>query len=61
MRDALLVRGFERVGDLPGDRQRFLQRDRALLDASRKRLALDQFHHEIVVADVVQVTNVRVV
>ena len=27
MDDALLVRGFERVGDLPGDRQRLGKRD----------------------------------
>ena len=28
MNDALLVRRFERLGDLPGDRQRFVERDR---------------------------------
>ena len=33
MDDALLVRGFERLGDLPGDGQRFVERDRATRDA----------------------------
>ena len=35
MDDALLVRGFERVGDLPRDRQRLVDRDRAARDALR--------------------------
>ena len=46
MDDALLVRGFERVGDLLRDRQRFVERDRAARDALRQILALDEFHHE---------------
>ena len=46
MDDALLVRGFERVGDLLRDRQRFVERDRAARDPLRQILALDQFHHE---------------
>ena len=29
MSDSLLVRGFERVGDLPRNRQRFFERNRA--------------------------------
>jgi hypothetical protein len=29
MNDALLVRGFECLGDLHGNRQRFIERDRA--------------------------------
>ena len=29
MDDALLMRRFERVGDLPGDWQRFVEQDRA--------------------------------
>ncbi len=46
MDDALLVRRFERVGDLFRDRQRFVERNRAARDALRQILALDQFHHE---------------
>ena len=44
--DPLLVRGFERLGDLLRDRQRFVDRDRATRDALGQVLALDQFHHE---------------
>ena len=46
MDDALLVRRFERVGDLLRDWQRFVERDRAARDPLRQILALDQFHHE---------------
>ena len=46
MNDPLLVRGFERVGDLLRDRQRFVERDRAARDTLRQVVALDQFHHE---------------
>ena len=46
MDDALLVRRFERLGDLLRDRQRFVERDRAARDALREIVALDQFHHE---------------
>ena len=37
MDDALLVRGLERVGDLPGDRQRLGQRHRSARDAIADR------------------------
>ena len=46
MDDALLVRGFERVGDLLRDRQRVGERDRAARDERGQILALDQLHHE---------------
>ena len=47
MDDALLVRGFERLGDLPRDRQRFVERHRpAAAMRSASVLALDQFHHQ---------------
>ena len=46
MDDALLVRRFERLGDLLRDRQRFVERDRAARDPLRQILALDEFHHE---------------
>ena len=50
MDDALLVRRFERLGDLSGDRQRLVDRDRAVGDPLGQIVALDQFHHEGVVA-----------
>jgi hypothetical protein len=46
MNDPLLVRGLERVCDLPRDRQRFLQRNRSLRDAVGQRRPLDQFQYE---------------
>ena len=47
MDDALLVRGFERVGDLPRDRQRLVERGSGPGDAIREQgLALDQLHHQ---------------
>ena len=44
--DALLVRGFERLGDLLRDGQRFVERNRAARDALREIVALDELHHE---------------
>ena len=44
--DALLVRGFERLGDLSGDVEGFVDRDGALRDAIRQRRAFHQLHHE---------------
>jgi hypothetical protein len=41
MDDALLVRGFGRLGDLPRDRERFARQNRALGDAISQRRALD--------------------
>ena len=52
MRDPLLVGGFERVGDLAGDVQGFLQSKarrrgfRGLGQFLRERLALDELQHE---------------
>jgi hypothetical protein len=44
--DALFVRGFERFGDLLCDRNRFIDRDRALCDSLGQVVALDEFHDE---------------
>ena len=44
--DPLLVRRFERLGDLPRDRQRFVERNRPARDPLGERLALDQLQHE---------------
>ena len=47
MNDALLVRGFQRVGDLLRDRQRVGRAGSApRAMRSRQVVALDQFHHE---------------
>ena len=46
MNNPLLVRGFQRLGDLLRNRQRLGKRDRSTRDALREILALDEFHHE---------------
>ena len=46
MNDALLVRRFQRLGNLSGDRQRLVDRNRAGRDAIGERRAFDQFHHQ---------------
>ncbi len=61
MDDARFVRGFERVGDLAGDVQGFVERNGAFGDALEERRAFDDLHYEIVGADVVQGADVRVI
>jgi hypothetical protein len=46
MNDALLVRRFECFGNLHGDRQRLVHRNRSARDALVQRLAVDQFHDQ---------------
>ncbi len=46
MDDALLVCGFEGFGDLFRDRQRFIERDRALRNPIGERRAFHQLHDE---------------
>ena len=46
MDDPLLVRRFQRLGDLSRDRQGFIDRDRALRDAVGERRPFDQLQHE---------------
>ena len=46
MDDALLVRRFERFGDLSGDRQRLVDRQWPLRNAVRQGRAVDELHHE---------------
>ena len=43
MDDALLMRGFECLGDLFGDRQGFIERDRPLFDPIRQCRSFDEF------------------
>ena len=44
--DALLVRGLERVGDLPRDSEGFVGADRPTGDALGEILAFHELHHE---------------
>ena len=46
MHDPLRVRGFERLGDLPRDRQRLFDRNRPLREASARVGPLDQLQHK---------------
>ena len=46
MNDALLVRRFERLGDLPGDLQPLVDRDWPSRNPLRQVLAFDEFHHQ---------------
>jgi len=46
MNDPLLVRRFERVGDLPRERQRLVERQSPARNPLRQILTLDQLHHE---------------
>ena len=46
MNDALAVRGLQCFGDLPGNRDRFLDRHRAFLDAIGQRWPFDELHDE---------------
>ena len=65
MDDPLLVRGFERVGDLFRDRQRFVERNRPTRDPLREVFAFHQFEDQcldaIGVLDAVDVGDVRMV
>jgi hypothetical protein len=65
MDDALPVRAVERRGDVDGDAQRALERQRAARDQAGQRLALEQLHDQIrrrpFAADVVERADVRMI
>jgi hypothetical protein len=46
MNDAVLVRRFESLGDLPRHRQRLVHGNRAALDLLGEGVALDEFHDQ---------------
>ena len=61
MDDALLVRGFERVGDLAGDALSASSSGERALRRSLGERPLDQLHHQVVRADVVQRADVGMI
>ena len=65
MRHSGAMRAVERVGDLRGQLERLIERQRALLDARGQRLALHVLHHHVtgavLVADVVEHADVRMI
>ena len=44
--DSLLVRSLQRVGHLPGDGERFGERERTGLKSRSERPPLDELHHK---------------
>ena len=46
MHNSAFMRRVERLGDLTGDRQRFVERDWALRDAIGERRAVDKLEHQ---------------
>ena len=46
MHDSSIVRGLQRLGQLAGDRQRFIQRQCAAQDALREVLSVDELHRD---------------
>ena len=65
MHDALPVRLVEGVRNLDRNLQRFIQRQRALLQPRRERLPFEILHHEVIgavlLADIVEHADVRVI
>ena len=65
MDDALLVRRFQRVGDLPRDGQRLTDRDVPPFEPIGERVAVDELEDErgraIQVLDAVDGADVRVI
>jgi hypothetical protein len=65
MDDALAMRLVERVGDLAGDLQRLVERERPFLEPRGQRLALEMRHDQIVravtLADVVDAADVGMI
>src|SRR5262249_9533536 len=58
MDDPLLVRHFERAGDLTRNAKRFLNRDRTFCYSLGQRGPLDQLDHQVVGTDIVQRADV---
>jgi hypothetical protein len=46
MNDPTRVRGFERIGNLPGDRQHVVEGHRAPTDEIAKRRSIDELQHQ---------------
>jgi hypothetical protein len=59
------MRGLERRDDLHGDTERFVSRQRALLDAIGERRSRDEFHDErrltVAAPDAIDMRNVRMI
>jgi hypothetical protein len=65
MNDALTVRVVEGIGNVGGDGDRTVGRERSLKKTVRERLPLEVFHHEevgpVVMAEVIERTDVRMI
>jgi hypothetical protein len=60
MDNALIVRGLERGGDLPDDRQRAIE-GQTVADEIGERRAIDQFHRDRVALEAVHLRDVGMV
>ena len=65
MNNPLRMGGFQRIGNLPSDRQRFINWKRSLRNPIRERRAFDQFEDKRLPVSCgfqpVDVTNVRMI
>ena len=61
MRNLFFVRRFQRGGDLRGDLERLLQRNRALTNEVGQRRPLHQLHHQVVRSHVVEVADIEMI
>src|ERR1700694_5114678 len=56
MRDALAMRGIQRLQNLPGVFDSFLQRKRTL-----QRRSFDELHNQVIRSDIVKLADVRII
>ena len=61
MRDTFGVRGGQRIGELRAVAEYKVHRQTAFFDTPSQRLALYQFHHQVVGADIIKRAYVRMV
>jgi hypothetical protein len=65
MHDAALMGAFERISDLPRDRECFIDRDRTLRDPIRESRTLDELHDQegtgLAFFDAMNVRDIRMV
>src|SRR5436190_18978630 len=61
MNDSVVVSGLQGFGDLRGDVQSLIDRDRPFRDAFRQRWTLDQLHDEEVRSDIEEAADVVVI
>ena len=61
MNNPLVVSRCNRIGDLASETRDLVQGERAIAQAGRKSLSLQQLHHQVVGSHVVQCADVRMI